>query len=54
MRLREYATTMAAYNAWMNEQICDCAATLDDEARKSTIRTRHSRPVRIEPELELR
>ena len=31
----EYARTLARYNRWMNGKLYDCAATLDDGARKA-------------------
>ncbi len=34
MDIRTYATTMAQYNAWMNESLYSKAATLSDEQRK--------------------
>jgi uncharacterized damage-inducible protein DinB len=34
MNIATYATGMAAYNAWMNENIYSCAAALSDEERK--------------------
>jgi uncharacterized damage-inducible protein DinB len=34
MRLRDYATGMAAYNRWMNEKVYAAAAELTDEERK--------------------
>jgi uncharacterized damage-inducible protein DinB len=34
MRIREYATAMAAYNQWMNESLYTKAAELSDEERK--------------------
>ena len=34
MQIREYAVTMAAYNAWMNERLYAAAAELTDEERK--------------------
>ena len=34
MRIREYATAMAAYNRWMNENVYAKAAELSDEERK--------------------
>jgi uncharacterized damage-inducible protein DinB len=33
----EYARTMARYNRWMNGKLYDCAATLDDAARKQDV-----------------
>lgn len=32
MKLREYAVTMAAYNRWMNDKVCEAAARLPHEA----------------------
>jgi len=34
MNLSQYASTMATYNAWMNERLYDLCAGLTDEARK--------------------
>lgn len=34
MRIREYATAMAAYNRWMNEKLYATAGELTDEERK--------------------
>ena len=34
MQTREYAVTMATYNAWMNERMYAAAAELTDEERK--------------------
>lgn len=35
MQLRDYATTMARYNQWMNEKLYAAAAELSDEQRKA-------------------
>jgi len=34
MRVRDYASAMAAYNRWMNEKVYAAAAELSDEERK--------------------